>query len=342
MTFYKKVNNMESTENRLLPYFAILKNKLIVFIVFELRKENLFIGFPKLLPAVEESNIKIDGNNYTRYRGYDVWFRDSFLELDKYIRHVPAFGEKLYCFPSEEIERIIHPLDYFELQSKYSNDIDYLVDILSKRCNVPREAIGVEGSQLLGYARPESDIDILIYGFENGKKLKEHFIDVLSSYGVKGYDASQYKSIIENRKAIGYGDTDEAILKQELRRFYGFIGNKRFSIVNVLGDESFNEYINLDRELEFKQVVNSNFKIIDDKFSFMTPSKYQLVNSKGENYTLEIISHYGTNQAKRGESFYIQGKQYDEINTGKKVIILSFWSGIEEKFNIQISNSKNG
>ena len=57
-------------------------------------------------------------------------------------------------------------------------------------------------------------------------------------------------------------------------------------------------------------------------------------------YTLEIFNHYGINQARVGERFYLLGQIYENKESKENYIIMSFWNNNEQSFSLMKRDCK--
>ena len=312
-----------------LPYFIRCKDKSISFVYEEIKidSETFFIGFPKLIPSKTKTDISIDDQFYTRGKDYSDWFKDDQNEiLKKYIKHVEMFDADLFCFSGNDIEKIYHPLEFENNKGFHHSMTQKVREIISKACFIPIEDIGVEGSTLLGYYSERSDIDLIIYGLENSKKLGVDFHTIRRFAGIRLYQASDYSELLNKRKNIGFGDNSVSILTQELRRFYGFIESKRFSVICVL-KSSDKTPIDNSRRIKYQEYFQGEVEIVSDIYSEVIPSFLNVIEKKtGKEMTLEIHNHYGINQARKGESFNIKADKYIDLKTKEEILIISFWS----------------
>lgn len=317
------------------PYFIKTKDNNISFILFLFQKRHL-IGFPKLLATDKETKINIDDIYYKNLKGYKKWFSNN--KIESYINHLDSFDENIYIFKKDGIKKTYHPLDFYKNISKENDKSQHiknvieLIDSISNLIGIDKDCIGVEGSTLLSCFNKDSDIDILVYGYKNSIKIARNFHLLTNNNNIRFYDKRDFHDIMKDRRNLGYG-SNKAILIQELRRFYGFIKNKKFSIVNVLSDEDKN-IINLNRKIKYLGIFKDELFITDDKYSIISPSVVYGKNKEGYKYKIELITPYGINQARKGEKFFVRGKLYKDINSKEKIIILSFWSETKEYFNL--------
>ena len=131
----------------------------------------------------------------------------------------------------------------------------------------------------------------------------------------------------------GFGQEKEQSFEQFLRRYYGYIGEKRFSLVCV-PKENEEGYININRNLKRKEFFSGEVIILEDKYSGIVPTIYKIIDKNNRIYTLEIFNHYGINQAKTGERFYLSGQIYENEANKDNSIIMSFWNINEQIFSL--------
>lgn len=218
---------------------------------------------------------------------------------------------------------------------KYNFDIyvETILNAINDFFDIDYNDIGIEGSILLNCYKESSDIDILVFGKENAKKIQNKFFEFDKYNNISLFSREQSIEYVSKRKICGYGYNVESLLKQFKRRYYGFVFDKQFSIVCV-PYESKEGYINLNRKLIFSGVFEGFLTIIGDDNSCIIPSTYYGIDNEKNFYSIEIYNHYGLNQVKKNEKIFVRGKKYKNKYDDKEVIILSFWSGIEERFDL--------
>ena len=159
---------------------------------------------------------------------------------------------------------------------------------------------------------------------------KEKLLSYFGKFEIMYFAEMKY---IKDRMDCGFGKNLNLSLKQFKRRFYGFTDDTQFSIVCVPLVEK-DGYIDLNRQIKFIENYEGILTISNDYYSCIVPSIYKGIDDNGAEYKIEIFNHYGINQAKVGEKVYIKGKAYEDLNSGEKIIILSFWSGLKERFDL--------
>lgn len=308
----------------MVPNFIQTKDDIIWFTFNKI--DNNFLCFPKKIG---------------KYKGkkYSEWFNKPIDILSKYKKKIDGLDEKVYIVNQKQIKKVYDPLKFVE-DKKYLNlkfNLDYYVEYIVKSINdffdIELSSIGIEGSILLECYKESSDIDILVYGKENAKKIQNKF-DKFNKYkGITLFNEEQANEYVEKRKECGYGNNIEIMKKQFFRRYYGFVFGKQFSVVCVpyeFGDG----YINLNRKIKYIDTYEGILKITNDDNSCLIPSRYIAKDINNKEYKIEVYNHYGINQAKNNELVFVKGKKYKDIKENDEIIILSFWSNIEERFDL--------
>lgn len=135
-------------------------------------------------------------------------FGDKWVEI-KHPEHVinDEKGKRIQV-PKKDIKRYFDPFDISQDLREFIKTTKWgrLISILEEL--IPRKDIGFIGSYLIGFPTKDSDIDIIIRGLENLKKIKENFDYILNRLaGVKfldnhlrGISLKKYHKIYSKRK----------------------------------------------------------------------------------------------------------------------------------------------
>lgn len=195
-----------------------------------------------------------------------------------------------YIIPVSDIKKVFHPREKTKEILK-DNDIDLvwknIIKTISFISEIPLEDIGIYGSRLLGLGNKNSDVDIVIYGFDNFKKLKLHFDDVLSISGVKK------PSLQQRVKRVASWDKYSVIDQEKLFR----MELSRWSRINVRGDE----------------ITSIRFAYNNDEI----PNKISLPRiSKEVNLQGVVLDSEGTNFCPHVAKVDIDGKEVFVISHG--------------------------
>ena len=322
----------------MVPIFFKTKDEIMWFAISMF--EDKYVAFPKYY---FDNGKKVKGSSYSQ------WYVNMPEQLKKYYSYSSGVGESIFLVRQADILEYYNPISRAkEIKEGTSESNEHIMQIraliakLQSFFNIPIEDIGIDGSSLLGDYKKTSDIDILIYGNQNGDILKDKFKYFDEELGIRLFHKEDVDSNTDIPKTVyttGFGQEKEQSFEQFLRRYYGYIGDKRFSIVCV-PKENEEGYINLNRNIKRKEMFSGQVLILEDKYSGIVPTIYRVIDENNMMYTLEIFNHYGINQARVGERFYLLGQIYENKESKENYIIMSFWNNDEQSFSLMKRDCK--
>jgi predicted nucleotidyltransferase len=245
------------------------------------------------------------------YQSFIATFRKNFSDYVYYcyLRH-----KELISAPLSSIKRVYVPkqclnaltkLEQPDMLQKMALD---LINMLSKESSVDTEDFGIHGSIALNMHAPESDIDFIVYGSENFRKV-EATIARLVNAGLLSY-------IFSNR-------LDTA------RHFQGRYLSKTFMFNATRKPE---EVKTKYGQFRFSSIGPIGFQctVSDDSETMFRPAAYKIANYKPLDSVLElpinkipdrVVSNIGCyrNVAREGSEIKVSGKleRVEEIKTGE-------------------------
>ena len=245
------------------------------------------------------------------YKTFIEVFRGNFPD---YIYYCPLRKKELITTPLNLIEEVFIPKDCLENLRKI-DDLDSLqtkalnlLDLISEASDVSLQDFGMHGSIALNMHSPESDIDFVVYGSENFRRV-ENAISELVNEGKLVY-------LFSNR-------LDKA------RKFQGRYMNKIFMYNAARKPEEIEtEY----GSTKFTPIAPVKFQctVIDDTESIFRPATYKIKNYKSLEPTSElqidkipdrVVSNIGCyrNIARNGSEIKVAGnlERVEIIKTGK-------------------------
>jgi predicted nucleotidyltransferase len=244
------------------------------------------------------------------YQVFIATFRKNFPD---YIYYCPLRHKELISAPLSSIERVYVPKDCLTALKKVRNPDNLqkmalsLINMLSKESGVGIGDFGIHGSIALNMHAPESDIDFVIYGAQNFRKV-EATIARLVNAGVLSY-------VFSNR-------LDAA------RRFKGRYLNKTFMFNATRKPDEVKVKYGMFR---FSSVDPVQFQcaVSDDSETMFRPATYKIANYKPLDSASElprdkipdrVISNIGCyrNVAREGSEVKVSGKleRVESIKTG--------------------------
>ena len=322
----------------MVPIFFKTKDEIMWFAISMF--EDKYLAFPKYY---FDNGKKVKGSSYSQ------WYVDMPEQLKKYYSYSSGVGESVFLVRQEDILEYYNPISRAKEinegtaeSNEHVKQIKALISKLQIFFKIHIEDIGIDGSSLLRDYKKTSDIDILIYGNQNGYILKNKFENFDEELGIKLFSKEDVDSNTDIPKTVyttGFGQEKEQSFEQFLRRYYGYIGDKRFSIVCV-PKENEEGYINLNRNIKRKEMFSGQVVILEDRYSGIVPTIYKVIDENNMIYTLEIFNHYGINQARVGERFYLSGPIYEDKESKENLIIMSFWKNDEQSFSLMKRDRK--
>ncbi len=132
------------------------------------------IAFLRYVPD-SDGDREGDGKRYSKIYPLDERFRYLESKHPKYIFRSKRLGRKIQAVPEDSIEKVYRPEDKLEdLRNRDNLDSSErtalkLSEKILEHSGIGNEGLGVTGSVLLGLQLPDSDIDLVTYGEENGR-----------------------------------------------------------------------------------------------------------------------------------------------------------------------------
>jgi len=132
------------------------------------------IGCLRYLPD-PQGNRRRDGMRYRRVYRFQEQEEVLRVGYPAYLGHDPVLGIRVQSVPRRLIRTIYDPCRYLAaLRRRGPADLVeehalMLADLLHKATNVPWDNLGISGSVLVRMHRPDSDIDLVVYGEVEGR-----------------------------------------------------------------------------------------------------------------------------------------------------------------------------
>ncbi|MEN2974517.1 MAG: hypothetical protein ABDH32_02930 [Candidatus Caldarchaeales archaeon] len=211
--------------------------------------------------------IKSSGG-YLRIRSFREAMRYLELSKPKYLERLDFTGQVTPVVPVEDVERIYDPLEFYTASTEAGRDALDFKKMIESSIGIE---VGVSGSILLGLDSPSSDIDLVVYGLEDGRSL----IDELRELRIRGIvkPARTYDWIIETRRDSSL--SPERWLEIESRKLLTGTFRDRLYTLKIVPLPS--EYWE-DISQKVVEVGRSGLvcKVTGSRFSKTTPNMYDL------------------------------------------------------------------
>lgn len=229
----------------------------------------------------------------------------------QYLSHVESRGLTLQMVPWSRIARIYRPRERLRsLMANPRNELERIVarfaDALSTESGVPLEKFGVSGSVLIGLDTPSSDVDLIVYGADAGRRayaalrrLRER------SVWISAYDERTVEGVVKAR----WGDTGiglERFRAIEMRKVLHGVVCGRDYFVRLVKEPG---EVEAERSSEPLGRVRLRATISGHADSIFTPCTYQvedcaLLDADHQHEVSELVSFRGkfTEQAREGDA----------------------------------------
>jgi hypothetical protein len=290
---------------------------------------NKVIAFPRFIPSPTGTR-KGNGVTYGKVYSLDERFRYLQENHPDLIVFDPVFGETLCEIPEAQIAQLYQPtkklaqLRKANQLSPLENKALTLAMELKEKSGIPWSAMGVSGSIMVGLTTPTSDIDPLVYGVENSRKVYVALQDSRShsDTGFKPYSQAELKALYDFRSKDTQMTFEDFQLVESRKAFQGmFMGTDYF--VRFVKD--WHELSERYGEVFYQNsgYVKVTAEIDDASDALFTPCTYRLKNVEvleGPNLSpiSEVVSFRGRfcMQATEEEKITTQGKA--ELVTNQK------------------------
>ncbi len=279
------------------------------------------IAFPRFVPDKKGSRIR-NGVKYGKVYGMSERF--AFLEgnIPNYVVYDPVFDEKLCEVPLEGIRKVYSPLEGLKKLRK-SGSLDDLeraalqcLEILKKEARVTWNKLGVSGSVLVGLHTMASDIDPVVYGSENCRKVHSALKKMLEEGNTpfKPYNMEDLRRLFAFRSKDTFMGFEDFVKVESRKVFQGKFMDRDYFIRFV---KDYNEVGENYGDVHYRNCGYSKVEaaVIDDSEAIFTPCTYKIEDAKVvEGPKLEPIREIASfrgrfcEQARKGEMVVAQGK----------------------------------
>ncbi|MFW9832531.1 MAG: nucleotidyltransferase domain-containing protein [Candidatus Thorarchaeota archaeon] len=249
---------------------------------------------------------------------YDLNERENYLRTNyaSYLWFSEPHGRVVQSVPYTSIETILSPID--RLTSLRNNigkitDLEQasinLVEKLVKSTGIENTDIGITGSQLIGIAKKNSDIDLVVYGLKTCQEFYSRLSQNISSIaGIQRYTGN----LLDDHVSFRWGaHTEMKSLLREIERvkvLQGLFEGYHFFIRLVKTTDDL-DYVYGDFSFQMKGQNLVSGIVTDDSNSMFTPCEYLVECGEVPNLR-KLVSYRGrfTEQISKGMAFEARGR----------------------------------
>ncbi len=265
---------------------------------------------------------KINGTNYRKIYPLEDRFEYLRNKYPEYISYSEKLDRKIQTVPINKIKKVYQPEKRIaELKKKKEKNLNnaekkavYLSNSIVEESGIKNNKIGITGSILVGLDKPDSDIDLVIYGEKEGRKSYSALKKLKKNREkISGYNKQEAIQMAKFR----WGNTGLPIEKladiEKEKVLHGKIGKKDFFLRLV---KDWNDIETNYRDVSYSRVGKSKIEgtVSDATDSIFTPNTYEIKKPhtlNGDDYRIEKITSYRgrfTEQANEGEKIRAKGR----------------------------------
>jgi predicted nucleotidyltransferase len=296
-------------ENPIEGCFVKTSDNLIFEVKGVVHPENRLIAYLRYVPSGESStgfrkvyNLN-DRENYLREKYFD------------YLWESEPHGRMVQSVPEDKIVSVFDPVDCLTRlrNSDDNSDLERESVLLAGRLvevtEIDWSNIGITGSQLVGVAGKESDIDLVVYGLSSCQKFYSKLHTSVDSIPeIRGYSGHT----LEDHVTFRWGAlTDLRPFHLEIERrklLQGLIGDYHF-FIRLVKTPSDLDYVYGDLSYQMMGYRKISGEVLSSDDSIFTPCEYQVECSSVPDIE-RLVSYRGrfTEQVSKGAQFEAFGR----------------------------------
>jgi len=233
--------------------------------------------------------IPLDGG-FRRIRRLEESLKYFIERYPEYYDWFDFAGRRLPAPPLDAIDKVYNPLSMRRLRG-ISPEAEELRRILIRESGVDERFVGVTGSILLERCSPKSDIDLIVYGIENGKRIYESMRRLRRSGRL--LPLNDYYDLRKSRLDSSL-PLKTWISVERSKILAGMFSGKVYTAKIVPLPSEYWE--SLDQKCVEMGSAGFIGEVIDDKYSILTPNRYsvsvkrRLFGEVKEGEVIEIFS----------------------------------------------------
>jgi len=268
------------------------------------------IAYPKYVLDPKGERMDARRRRYRKLFTQEEQLRYLREYYNEYLVYDPYIGEEVPEIPLDSFNEVYDPLKRAKellASSKPGIERDATDMILDLSSGFDNDEIGISGSLLVGLHNESSDIDLVVYGEDKGRKVYEILKERLKEEkDYKRYSKGNAEALYKRRREETPISWDE-FLKQERRRILeGYYRNREYSIRLVRQSNSYGSKI--VRKLGEATLV---LEVMDSRESIFTPCRYAV-------RSLKVVR--GPETGRKVELIYSLRERFTEIASEGDVI----------------------
>lgn len=289
------------------------------------------IAFIRYFPD-EKGSRRRQGTTYNKVYSLSERFQLLSEKFPEYIVYDSIFDEKLCEVPIQKVKHHYKPAEKREelrRNLKYLDELESkaleFANILETSANIPSKEVGVSGSILVGLHNLKSDIDLIVYGAKNCRKVYSALENLLHEKNscVNPYSPDDLRVLFEFRSKDTLTNFEDFVRTESRKLLQGKFMKTDYFVRFV---KNWNETNEKYGDIYYKNFGYAKIEatIAEDSESIFTPCRYKVSNVRVfEGPKLESIEEIGSfrgrfcEQAKKGKVVIAQGKVEHVIDNGQ-------------------------
>jgi predicted nucleotidyltransferase len=216
-----------------------------------------------------------------------------------------------------------------ENRDDFKRDSLEFCETLSESASVPITKLGLSGSILVGLHTPKSDIDVIVYGSENGMAAHEAIGSIFkkSKSRIRPYNEGELKKLFTFRASDTFTKWDSFLRTEKRKRMQGVFKKREYFLRFV---KDWNEIKERYGDITYKSLGQTAIKakVVGDDEALFTPCVYKIGDAeviegqKTKTTAVDEVSSFRgrfCEVARKGESITARGKlELVTENSGRK------------------------
>jgi len=274
------------------------------------------IAFIRYVPTSKSSSLEIERRKRVNSSNCSLEYYKKIYPINEKFQYIqekhpeylfshPNYYFKLQAVPNSEIKEHFLPNKFLQIlhnskeilsSSSVLKDALDLCLYLSKNSGVSYEYIGITGSLLVGLQNEESDIDLIVYGYENSIKIreviKENYQKNDDKHPLRAYSIENYRELYKSR-ANGSNISFQTFLQYEVRKLHQGKFKKRDFFIRFLEHSNRNDYKN-ENQFENRKIkslgrIRLSGEVVNDEYWWTTPSRVQIADVSIQNSNMLML-----------------------------------------------------
>ncbi|MHA2423428.1 MAG: nucleotidyltransferase domain-containing protein [Candidatus Thorarchaeota archaeon] len=295
-------------------YFVITTEDLVFEIKGVIHPRNRVIAYLRYVPTKgKTSSSEIDYKKVYALDERTEYLQDNY---PTYLWFSEPHGRIVQSVPNDSIKSILNPVDSLANMRDCGSDLSdlgqasvELAKTLIDTTGIEWSDMGITGSQLVGVAKKDSDIDLVVYGSNPCRKFYSNLSKNIASIGgVERYSGK----LLDEHVSFRWGAHEN--LRNILRKIerakllQGVYKGHHFFVRLVKSSEDL-DYVYGDVSFQMKGQQLVSGRIVNDDESMFTPCEY-LIDCDDFPTLRKLVSYRGrfTEQILKGSTFEALGR----------------------------------